>query len=353
MSNSNLVNVKVPAHSNNYTVGRSGRTIEMITIHHMSGILTAEECGRIFQDGNRKASSHYGIGKDGKIALYVDEENTAYTNGDFDANCKAVTIETSNSEVASSYPVSDEVLNVLIKLVADIAKRNNLGTIVKGENLTWHKMHAATNCPGEYLLSKMDYIIEEAHKINNEPTSAPSTPTAPIQQIPSTPPELLIPTTTEPEASNKKSNEEIVNEVIAGKWGNGEERKNKLTQAGYDFSEIQAIVNEKLSSSTPAEKPNKKSNEELAQEVIKGEWGNGEERKRRLTEAGYNFSEIQTIVNNKLSEKSSASNKKSNEEVANEVIKGKWGNGEDRKNKLIAAGYDYVAIQKIVNDKLK
>ena len=55
----------------------------------------------------------------------------------------------------------------MIKLVADIAKRNNLGTLVKGENLTWHKMHAETDCPGEYLLSKMDYIIEEANKINN------------------------------------------------------------------------------------------------------------------------------------------------------------------------------------------
>ena len=112
------------------------------------------------------------------------------------------------------------------------------------------------------------------------------------------------------------------------------------------------IVNDKLVGSTPTEKT-KKSNKQLAEEVIRGDWGNGEERKKRLTEAGYNFSEIQIIVNNKLGVKSSSSNKKSNDEVAYEVIRGDWGNGEERKYKLTQAGYDYDTIQKIVNDKLK
>ena len=337
MSNSSLVNVTVLAHKNNYTVGRSGKNIEIITIHHMAGVLTAKECGKLFQDGTRKVSSHYGIGKDGEIGLYVDEENTAYTNGNFDSNSIAVTIETSNSEASGEYPVSDEVLNVLIKLVADIAKRNNLGTLVKGQNLTWHKMHAETSCPGEYLLSKMDYIVEEANKINNEVTSVPEPEPVP---------------TPEPVPPVLKTNEEIANEVISGIWGNGNDRKVKLTDAGYDYSSIQKIVNEKLLGSTPTEKP-KKLNEELAQEVISGNWGNGEERKKRLTEAGYNFDEIQTIVNNKLGADSSSSNKKSNDEVAYEVIRGDWGNGEERKNKLTQAGYDYDTIQKIVNDRLK
>ena len=227
MSNSNLVNVTVPAHPNNYTVGRNENNIEIITIHHMASILTAEECGKIFQNETRKASSHYGIGKDGEIGLYVDEENIAYTNGDFNSNSIAVTIEASNSDANGEYPVSDTVLDVLIKLVADIAKRNNLGVLVKGQNLTWHKMYAETSCPGEYLLNKMDYIIEEANKINNQSTSE-SVPTSEL-----VPPAL-------------KSNEEIANEVIAGKWGNGNDRKVKLTDAGYDYSTIQKIVNKML-----------------------------------------------------------------------------------------------------------
>lgn len=233
MSNSSLVNVTVPAHLNNYTVGRSGKNIEIITIHHMAGVLSAEECGKIFQNETRKASSHYGIGKDGEVGLYVNEENTAYTNGYFDSNSIAVTIETSNSGGSDNSPVSDEVLNVLIKLVADITKRNNLGTLVKGQNLTWHQMHAKTSCPGEYLLSKMDYIVEEANKINNESTSGPE----PVL-TPDPVPELVSPVL--------KSNEELAQEVISGNWGNGEERKNKLTQAGYDYDTIQKIVNGKL-----------------------------------------------------------------------------------------------------------
>ncbi|MBO5004877.1 MAG: N-acetylmuramoyl-L-alanine amidase [Clostridia bacterium] len=167
MSNSSLVNIKVPAHSNNYTVGRSGRKIEKIAIHHMAGILTAKQCGGIFQNGSRKASSNYGIGKDAEVGLYVDEENTSYCNSNWDSNCKSVTIETSNSSLGGNYPVSDAVLNKLIELVADIAKRNNLGKLVKGQNLVWHRMYAATTCPGDYLLSKMDYIAEQANKINN------------------------------------------------------------------------------------------------------------------------------------------------------------------------------------------
>lgn len=50
--------------------------------------------------------------------------------------------------------------------------------------------------------------------------------------------------------SSKKSNEEIANEVLAGQWGNGEDRKNKLTAAGYDYNAIQAIVNQKIGASS-------------------------------------------------------------------------------------------------------
>lgn len=92
-------------------------------------------------------------------------------------------------------------------------------------------------------------------------------------------------------SSNKKRDEEVASEVIEGKWGNGEERKNRLTNAGYNYSNVQKIVNQKLS---------KKSNEEVAKEVIKGKWGNQPERQKRLEKAGYNYKEIQKIVNERL-----------------------------------------------------
>lgn len=168
MSNSKLISATYPAYQGNYTKGRSGRKIEAITIHHMAGRLTAKQCGAIFQRPGREGSSHYGIGYDGKIALYVDESNTAWTNSNWDSNCKSVTIETSDDN--SSWYVNDTTLNSLIKLVADIAKRNNLGKLVKGKNLTWHSLVAdkgrETTCPGDYLRSKIQYIADEANKIN-------------------------------------------------------------------------------------------------------------------------------------------------------------------------------------------
>ena len=174
MSNSSLVNIRIPAYSGNYTAGRNGRKIEAITIHHMAGILTAEQCGNIFQKSGRNGSANYGIGSDGRIGLYVDEANTSWANSDWDSNCKSVTIETSNCEIGGNWAVSDAALSSLIRLVADIAKRNNLGKLVLRKNLTWHSLFTNTACPGPYLKSKLDYICNEANRINNEQSINPS-----------------------------------------------------------------------------------------------------------------------------------------------------------------------------------
>ena len=87
----------------------------------------------------------------------------------------------------------------------------------------------------------------------------------------------------------------------------------------------------------------KKSVDEIAKEVIAGKWGNGDARKSALAAAGYDYSDVQAKVN------ALVSGKKSVDEIAREVIQGKWGNGADRKNRLTAAGYDYAAVQARVN----
>lgn len=240
MAKSSLVYLEVPAHPSNYTKGRL-KPIRCITIHHMAGVLSAKNCGGIFARVGRNGSSHYGIGNDGEIANYVDEGDTAWTNSNWDSNCESVTIEVSNSKMSGNWPVSNKAFDSLVKLVADIAKRNNLGKLVKGENLTWHKMFANTSCPGEYLLGKMDEIAEKANEINGfaKPDEAQKAPAA--------------------NNATKKSNEEIADEVIAGKWGNGNERKEKLATAGYDYSAVQSIVNQKCAENKAA--TNTKSNE--------------------------------------------------------------------------------------------
>ena len=89
-----------------------------------------------------------------------------------------------------------------------------------------------------------------------------------------------------------KSIDEVAREVIRGEWGNGEDRKARLTQAGYDYSAVQARANEML-----RPQPQRKSIDEVAREVIAGKWGNNPERKRRLAQAGYDYSAVQARVN--------------------------------------------------------
>lgn len=99
--------------------------------------------------------------------------------------------------------------------------------------------------------------------------------------------------------SAKKTVDELAREVMAGKWGNGAARKENLTNAGYDYSAVQARVNE-IAKVTVTTTPAKKTNEIIASEVIAGLWGNGNERKKRLADAGYNYQTIQAIVNKTL-----------------------------------------------------
>lgn len=147
-------------------------------------------------------------------------------------------------------------------------------------------------------------------------------------------------------SSTSKSIDELAQEIIQGMWGNGDDRKNRLTSAGYDYNAVQDKVNELLSANKPA--PAKKSVDQIAREVINGVWGNGGDRKNRLETAGYDYSEVQNKVNQIL-----GINKKSIDTIAREVIRGNWGNGQERKNKLTQAGYNYKEVQSRVNELLR
>lgn len=183
MAHSSLATINMPADGSNYTKGRSAK-IRCVTVHHMAGVNSAEGCGRIFQAAGRNGSTHYGIGVNGEIGVYVEEENTAWGNSNWPSNCESVSIEFSNSSTGGDWPVSDATIASGIKLVADIAKRNGLGTLVPGQNLTWHSMFTATTCPGDYLRARIQYIADEANKINNggdKPAPAPTPAPAPAE----------------------------------------------------------------------------------------------------------------------------------------------------------------------------
>lgn len=242
MSNSPLANLTIL--SPNYTKGRNGNKIDTITVHHCAGIMTTKQIGNLFARPSRNASCNYGIGNDGQIVLVVDEANRSWCTGSATNDRRAITIEVSNSTGAPNWEVSDAAMTSLCKLLADICRRNGIASLkwlndkskigkVDEQNMTVHRWFQATACPGPYLMNKMSYIAQRTNTLiaAEETSSNPSPVVAP-----------------------KKSNEEIAREVLKGLWGNGQERKNRLTAAGYDYNAVQSIVN-LIKNQAPASDP--------------------------------------------------------------------------------------------------
>lgn len=140
--------------------------IDTITIHHMAGILTVEQCGEVFQ--TRQASTQYGIDRFGHVGLYVDEVNRAWSTSNPENDHRAINIELANSTLAPEWKVSDAAIEKCIELCVDICQRNDIKRINftgdKTGNLTMHKWFYNTNCPGVYLESKFPYIAREINK---------------------------------------------------------------------------------------------------------------------------------------------------------------------------------------------
>lgn len=160
--------------------------IDCITIHCMAGNLSVETCGNVFTPTSRKASSNYGIGSDGRIALYVDEKDRSWASSNASNDHRAVTIEVANDGGAPDWHVSDKAMSALIELVTDICKRNNIKKLIwstdkntrikhlNGCNMTVHRDFAAKACPGDYLYNKHSYIAEQVNKKLNGSISVPS-----------------------------------------------------------------------------------------------------------------------------------------------------------------------------------
>lgn len=147
---------------------------------------------------------------------------------------------------------------------------------------TYRYSGIGTNVDHDYMYVDYPSIIKSKGKNGYKKTSTVKSAPAPT---PSTP------------VTKKKSNEEIANEVIDGKWDSGDIRRKMLTDAGYDYTAVQAIVNKKMSST----KDKTKSIDEIAKEVIRGEWGAGITRQKRLTSAGYNYDAVQKKVDEIMS----------------------------------------------------
>lgn len=193
MSNSPLVDyTKI---SPNKTSPRN-HIIDTITIHCVVGQVTAERLGEIFTPTSKRASSNYGVDKDGRIGMYVEEKDRSWCSSNAKNDNRAITIEVA-SDTTTPYAVNDKALNALIKLCADICKRNNIKELkwkadksligqVDKQNMTVHRWFAAKACPGDYLYNKHSYIAAEVNKLLGAapaPVPIPPSPTPAAQPL--------------------------------------------------------------------------------------------------------------------------------------------------------------------------
>lgn len=158
MSNSTLI-----CHTNlspNKTSPRQAN-IDSIAIHCMAGDMSIESCGAMFAKSSTAACSHYGVGSDGRIALYCDEGDRAWCTSDGSTDHRAVTIEVA-CEDTTPYKVTDTALATLITLCADICQRNGIAKLlwegdsslvgqIDRQNMAVHRWFANKACPGDYL----------------------------------------------------------------------------------------------------------------------------------------------------------------------------------------------------------
>lgn len=288
---------------------------EFVVVHNTANDASANNEIEYMKSNNNKVSFHYAV-DDIEIVQGIPENRNAWHAGDGNGNGnrKGIAIEICYSK--SGGEKFDKAEENAAEFIASKLKEKGWGI----DKVKKHQDFADKYCPHRTLDYDWERFLNKIRSYLGQATV---------------------------DTGSSKDLNAIVDEVIAGNWGNGEDRKNRLTKAGYNYSEVQALVNQKLTGSSTT---SKKSIDTIADEVIAGKWGNGNNRKNNLENAGYNYQEVQNKVNEKLGV--STSNKKSNETIANEVIKGLWGNGQERKDKLTKAGYDYNAIQKIVNQKL-
>ena len=306
MSNSSLV--KYTKISPNKTSPRD-HAIDTITIHCVVGQVSVERLGEIFAPASKKASANYGIGSDGRVGMYVEEKDRSWCSSNADNDNRAITIECA-SDSKYPYAINDAVYKTLIELCADICKRNNIKELkwkadksligqVDKQNMTVHRWFAKKSCPGQYIYERLGQIADEVNK------------------------------------KLKASEVTVLYRVQTGAFLNksyADAMLAKVKAAGFSTYMVQT---------------GKMYRVQVGAYKVRA---NAEKMAKRLKAAGFN-TYITTVSGTPVA----ASAKKSIDVIAHEIVLGKWGNGSDRKNRLIKAGYtqdEITQIQKKVNELL-
>ena len=317
-TNSSLVSYTKlsPNHS-----GKRTHSIDRITPHCVVGQLSAESICGCFTSTSRQASCNYGIGTDGRVSLCVEEKNRSWCSSSNANDQRAVTIECA-SDMKAPYAMNSKVYESLIKLCTDICKRNGkkkllwLGSKSKALNyspksdemvLTVHRWFANKSCPGDWLYSRLDDLAEKVTKNLSGTTTSTTTTT----------------TTTK---------KDTLYRVQVGAYSvknNADVQLKKVKATGFDTYMVKVGGLYKIQVGAYSKKEN------------------AEAMQKKLKAKGFD-----SFITTESGSAVTTTSKKSIDTIAREVIRGDWGNGAEREKKLKAAGYDYVAVQKRVNELL-
>ena len=268
--------------------GQRTHSIDRITPHCVVGQLSAESICGCFISPSRQASCNYGIGTDGKVSLCVEEKNRSWCSSSNANDQRAVTIECA-SDKTEPYAMNSKVYDSLIKLCTDICKRNGkrkllwLGDRNKTLNytpksdemvLTVHRWFANKSCPGGWLYARLGDLAAKV-------TAALGTG-----------------------ASADKAASQLYR--VRKSWADSKSQKGAFSVLANakqcaDSNKGYSVFDGNGKKVYPADAPDtKKSVDAIAREVIRGYWGNGDERKQKLTAAGYDYSAVQKKVNELL-----------------------------------------------------
>lgn len=279
--------------------------IDTVTIHCVVGQCSVETLGNVFAPTSRQASSNYGVGVDGRIGMYVEEKDRSWCSSNAANDNRAITIEVA-SDTKEPYAVTDKAYAALIDLLVDICKRNGIKELVwstnkadrvnhkNGCNMTVHRDYANKSCPGTYLYERHAQIASEVNKrLGSTNKPAPEKPSGGLYRV-------------QTGAFKSKANADA---MLA-----------KVKAKGFDTYMVKVGDLYKI---------------QVGAFKVKA---NAEAMMKKLQAAGFSaFITTETGAG------------KSVDELAREVLQGKWGNGAERKKRLEAAGYDYAAVQKKVN----
>lgn len=280
--------------------------IDTVTIHCVVGQCSVETLGNVFAPTSRQASSNYGVGVDGRIGMYVEEKDRSWCSSNAANDNRAITIEVA-SDTKEPYAVNAKAYAALIDLLVDICKRNGIKALVwstnkadrvnhkNGCNMTVHRDYANKSCPGTYLYERHAQIASEINKrlgsTNTKPE--PEKPSGSLYRV-------------QTGAFKVKANADAMLAKVKAKGFDTYMVKvgdlYKIQVGAFKVKANAEAMMKKLqaagfSAFITTEEGAGKSIDELAREVLQGKWGNGAERKKRLEAAGYDYAAVQKKVN--------------------------------------------------------